>query len=197
MKKQLLIIATLALSLGLSSCKKDEDHDTPTPTPTPPPTNQLFITFTLDGVATNVTGTSNQLNTGRGSGSYTSSSFFDFTTSIDITLSMPQDSIHGSDLESLIGEKIPIGSCGGCPTNMNLSYKINGDYYDTYESTNPFPDNYFKITSVTFHKNVDVFDTNLNQYIVAGEFNVKLSSGSDIKNAPDGKFRMIFQEARY
>ncbi len=178
-----------------NSCKKD-DNNNATSTSTPTPTNQLFIAFTLDGVSKNITGASNQINTGGGGYAFTSSGFFDLATDISINLSMPQDTVLGSDLQSLIGQKIPIGSCGGCPTNINLQYDISGNTYESYDSNNPFPTNYIKFTSVTFNKSITLFGQSLNQYYVTGVFNVKLSYGSDVKNAPDGTFGLIFQEVK-
>ena len=179
-----------------NSCKKKDDNNNVTPTPTPTPTNKLFIAFTLDGVSKNITGTSNQINTGGGGYAYTSTGFFDLTNDININLSIPKDTILGSDLQSLIGQKIPIGSCGGCPTNINLQYDISGNTYESDDSNNPSPTNYIKLTAVTFKKSITLFGQSLNQYYVTGVFNVKLSYGSDIKNAPDGTFGLIFQEAK-
>ncbi len=198
MKKQLLIIATLVITLGVSSCKKDDNTSpqTPAPTPTPTTTNQLFMSFSLDGVAKSITATSNNVNTGFGGGSFTSATFFDFINNASINLSMPNDTILGSDLQALVGQKILIGSCGGCPTNIHLEYDINGNTYKSYDSHNPFPTNYIKFTSVTFYKNVNLFGKSLNQYYVTGEFDLNLSYGSTIKHASNGTFKMIFQEAK-
>jgi hypothetical protein len=200
MKKHLFIIITVVLSMSISSCKKDEKKDpvpVPAPAPAPAPTNQLYINFTLDGVAKSFTGTEVALHTGYGGGSSTSSGFFNTTDDISINLSMPLDSIVGSDLQSLVGQKIPIGSCGGCPTNIHLDYDINGDEFESSDSYNALPADYIKFNSVTFNKNVTVFDQNLNQYYVTGEFNLKLSHGTDVKNATNGTFGLIFRESKH
>lgn len=194
MKKHLFISMTLVLILSTFSCKKNKKKD---PDPTPSPTNQLFINFTLDGTAKSFTGTTVSLNTGYGGGSSTSSGFFNLKDNLDITLSMPLDSIMGSDLQALIGKKILIGSCGGCPTNIYFSYEINGNEYISYDSHNTLPTEYIKFNSVVFDKNVTFFEKKLNQYYVTGEFNLKLSYGTDVKNATNGTFGLIFRESKH
>lgn len=197
MKKQLFVIITLVLSISIFSCKKDDKkNSTPAPVPTPTPTNQLYIKFTLDSVAKNFTDTKASIHTGFGGGSFTSSGFFNSQDNISINLSMPLDSIIGSDLQSLVGQKIPIGSCGGCPTNIYLEYEINGDNYKSSDNHNALPSEYIKFNSVTFDKNVTVFDKQVNQYYVTGDFNVKLSYGTDVKNATNGTFGLIFRESK-
>jgi hypothetical protein len=191
MKKQLLVIVGIMFFLGLSSCKK---KDTPAPTPTPT-TPQLYISFTLDGVSKNITNTTNQINTGYGGGAYTSSGFFTLTDEITMLLSMPQDSIVGADLQSLVGKKLTIGSCGGCPTNIYLSYNINGNDYESYDTNNPSPDDYIQFNTVTYDNTINLFGQNVKEYYVTGTFNLKLSYGSDIKNATNGKFTLIFQQS--
>lgn len=195
MKKHLFIIVTLVLSISVSSCKKKDKKD-PEPETVPAPTNQLFISFTLDGVAKSFTSTSVSINTGFGGGSFSSSGFFSIKDDISISLSMPLDSIMGSDLQSLTGQKIMIGSCGGCPTNIHLQYDINGDEYESYDSKNKLPSEYIKFNSVTFQSNVVVFGKKVNQYYVTGEFNLKLSYGTDVKNATNGTFGLIFRESK-
>lgn len=194
MKKLLLIIVAL-LSISISSCKK-EDKKVATPTPAPAPTNPLFIKFTLDGAAKNFTSTTASIHTGFGGGAFTSSGFFNLSDDISINLSMPLDSIMGSDLQSLVGQKIPIGSCGGCPTNIYLDYSLNGNSYQSSDSHNALPAEYIKFNTVTFDKNVTVFDKKVNQYYVTGDFNLKLSYGTDVKNATNGTFGLIFREAK-
>ena len=199
MKKQLFILITLVLSLSISSCKKDDNNDPapePDPAPTPAPTNQLYIKFTLDGVAKSFTSTTASIHTGFGGGSFTSSGFFNTKDDISISLSMPLYSIMGSDLQSLKGQKILIGSCGGCPTNINLQYSVNNNDYESYDSNNALPTEYIKFNTVTFDKNVTVFDKKVNQYYVTGEFNLKLSYGTDVKNATNGTFGLIFRESK-
>jgi len=197
MKKQLLIIASLALTLGFYSCKKDDNNNTQPAAPATSSTaNHLFINFSLDGVAKSFTGATNQINTAAGGGAITTSGFFDLNTNIDISLQMPRDTILGADLTSLIGQKIPIVDCMGCPTNSWMSYEINGDDYRADNLNNTLPDNYFKITSVTFAKNIILFGQSLNQYYVTGEFNANLAYGSNIKNVTNGTFRLVFQEVK-
>ncbi len=201
MKKQLFFAITLILSISLSSCKKDdkkEPEPEPAPAPAPaPPANQLFINFTLDGAAKSYTSTDVSLSTGYGGGSFTSTGFFNLKQDIHFTLSMPLDSIMGSDLQALVGQKLVIGSCGGCPTNIHFDFDLNGNDYESYDSNNDLPNEYIKFNSVTFHKNVTVFGKNLNQYYVTGEFNLKVSSGTDIKNATNGTFGLLFRESKH
>ena len=190
MNKQILAIAVLSCCVVFSSCKKDDKTETPA-TPT-----QLYMNFSLDGTPVNVSGTTNQLNTGYGGGSYTSSAFFTGSSLDEISLSIPQDSILGSDLQALVGQKIAIGSCGGCPTNIEVTHEINGDDYQSSDSDNPLPTYYVKFNSVTFLQTVNLFGQNLNQYYVTGEFKVRLRYGSTLKNADNGTFKMVFQEAK-
>jgi hypothetical protein len=200
MKKHLFIIVSLLLSITFSTCKKDNKKDPapdPAPAPAPAPTKQVYIQFTMDGAAKTFTDTKVSLHTGYGGGSSTSSGFFNTKDNISINLSMPLDSIMGSDLQSLIGQKIPIGSCGGCPTNIYLSYEINGNSYQSSDSYNALPAEYIKFNTVTFDKNVTVFDQNLNQYYVTGEFNLKLSYGTDVKNVTNGSFGLLFRESKH
>ena len=190
MKKHFLLFAVLTVSFGFFSCSKDKEEETPAPN------NQLYMNFTLDSVPVNVTGTTNQLNTGFGGGSYTSSAFFTVSNLDEISLSIPQDSILGSDLQALVGQKIPIGSCGGCPTNIEVTHRINGDDYESTDTYNPYPAYYVQFNSVAFCQTVVLFGQSLNEYYVTGEFKVRLNYGSDIKNADNGTFRMIFQEVK-
>ena len=198
MKKHLLIILTLFLSVSISSCKKNNKKDPdPAPAPAPAPTNQLYINFTLDGTAKSFTGTTASLHSGYGGGSSTSSGFFNVNDNININLNMPLDNIMGSDLQSLIGKKILIGSCGGCTTNIYLSYEINGNDYQSSDSYNNLPTEYIKFNAVTFIDNVTSFGKKLNQYYITGEFNLKLSYGTDVKNATNGSFGLIFRESKH
>lgn len=197
MKKHLFIILTLVLNISVSSCKKDDKKDPdPTPAPAPAPVNPLFINFTLDGAAKSVTSTNVSLHTGFGGGSFTSSGFFNLKDDISFNLSMPLDSIMGSDLQSLIGLKIPIGSCGGCPTNIHFDYYMNGNDYTSSDLNNDLPADYIKFNTVTFDKNVTVFNKQVNQYYITGEFNLKLSYGTDIRNVTNGTFGLIFRESK-
>jgi hypothetical protein len=199
MKKLLFVTITLVLSISISSCKKKNNTPPPAPVlaPAPAPANQLFINFTLDGVAKSFTGTEVSLHTTYGGGSSTSSGFFNMNDNISINLNMPLDSIMGSDFQSLIGQKIRIGSCGGCPTNINLDYEINGNDYESSDLNNALPADYIKFNTVTFQKNVTVFGKNLNQYYVTGDFNLKISYGTDVKNATNGTFGLIFRESKH
>jgi hypothetical protein len=202
MKKYLFIIVTLVLSVAISSCKKEKKKDPdPAPAsasaPTPAAADPLYIKFTLDGVAKSFTSTNVSINTGFGGGSSTSSGFFNLTDDISINLNMPLDSIMGSDLQSLVGQKIRIGSCGGCPTNIYLNYAINDNDYQSSGTYNVLPSEYIKFNTVTFQKNLTVFNRNVNQYYVTGEFNLKLSYGTDIKNATNGTFALIFRESKH
>jgi hypothetical protein len=200
-KRKFLIYPLIALGVVLilnGSCKKKDDNSavTTTPTTTPTTTNKLFINFTLNGVAQNISDTSIQISTGGGGYSYTSSGFFSPTTDININLSIPKDTILGSDLKALIGQKIPIGSCGGCPTNINLQDDINGNTYQSMASNNPSPTYYIEFTAVTFSKTISQFGQTLNQYYVTGTFNLVLSYGTDNENATNGTFGLIFQEVK-
>ncbi|MCC6370346.1 MAG: hypothetical protein IT236_05005 [Bacteroidia bacterium] len=196
MKKSLFILLSLILSISFSSCKKKNKKD-PEPAPAPATTNPWYINFTLDGAAKSITSTVVSINTGYGAGGASSTSgFFNFTDNIQITLSMPLDSIKGSNLQSLVGQKIPIGSCGGCPTNIHLSYDINGDEYQSSDGYNALPTEYIKFNSVTYYNNVTNFSKNANQYYVTGEFNLKLNSGTSVKNATNGTFGLIFRESK-
>lgn len=195
--KNKVVILFACLAVFSFACKKDKTPETPTPEPVPVETNKLFIEFTLDGVAKSFTSTTNSIHTGYGGGSSTSSGFFDLNKDINFTLAMPLDSIMGSDLQALVGQNIPIGSCGGCPTNIHLDYAIGANDYTSSENNNASSANYVKFNSVTFEKNVTFFDENLNQYYVTGEFNLKLSYGQDIKSVTAGKFGLIFRESKH
>ena len=73
---------------------------------------------------------------------------------------------------------------------------FNGNEYTTDPSLNPFPANYFKITSVTFVNTSPntLGSGNVNNYILTGVFNAVLSYGTDSLQATSGHFRLIFQE---
>lgn len=197
MKNKLLLLAALVLSVTIFSCKKDKKEDTPEPAPTPAPAaDQLFISFTLDGVAKNYTSTTASIHTGYGGGASTSSGFFDLSKDMSVDIHMPKDSIVKADYDSLIGVKIPIGSCGGCPTNASFEIYMNGEDYESSSTYNTLPTNYIKINSVKYHSTVTSFGKQVKQYYITGEFNVKISYGTDVKNAPDGKFGLLFREFR-
>jgi len=197
MKANLFTCAILFLILGFSSCKKEDNANKTTATTTTATTNNnVYINFTLDGVSKSIAGATNNRNTGYGGGSYTSAGFFDFTNDVGICLSMPLDSIVGSDLQSLVGQKIPIGSCGGCPTNIYMYNTINGDDYRSYDTNNPYPANYVKFNSVTYNRTEVVFGEVLDYYYVTGEFNLKLSYGTTIKNVTNGTFKLLYTEAK-
>jgi hypothetical protein len=188
MKNKFLILAALLLSISFQSCKKDNET-------TPVVTNPYYINFTLDGVPKSHSGLSN--GGGTSSGSSTDASFFTLKTNIGITIRMDKDSIVKKDLDSLIGKKIVVGQCQSCPTSISLDYEISGDDYRSYETDNPFPANYFKVTSVTYYGTEDFFGRAQKLYTVEGEFNANISYGPDVKNAKDGKFKLVFREAKF
>ena len=196
MRNLLLIFIAVILATAVS-CKKKNNNTTPPPVTPLPTAPSVFISFTIDGAAKTFTGTEVSIHTGFGGGSFTSSGFFNFTDDVSFNLNMPLDSIMGADLQALVGTKIPIGSCGGCPTNIELQYAINGDDYRCSDSNNALPNDYVKFNSVTFHKTVTSFGKNLNQYMVTGEFNLKLSYGSNIKSVTSGTFSLPFRESKH
>ncbi|MBU3661311.1 MAG: hypothetical protein FGM14_15690 [Flavobacteriales bacterium] len=188
MKSFYLIFSILVLA-ALSSCKKDtDDGETPT--------DELFISFTIDGVQKKYvsnSSTSNNTNGGSsGNSAYTGAGFFDFEKDIYISLDLEKDSIVGADLEALIGQKIQI--CDICPVSMGMRYDIDGDDYSTSASNNPYPANYFKINSVTFYRLNNTLGQNAKEYFVTGEFTTKLNYSTTVKNVTNGQFRLIFQE---
>lgn len=193
MKKQLLLITTLCLSILFSSCKKDDDNSTATPTPVAP---EYFFSFNLDGVPTYIKGAKNNVYYGVTSGAYSGASFFNFTTDISLSININKDSILGSDFQALIGQKLPFIGCGGCPeTNVYLNYDINGDNYTSFEIDNALPAYYLKITSVSYLGFFNQFGEYYEKYVVTGEFNARISSGGTVKNLTNGTFKLIFPAA--
>lgn len=198
MIKQVLLILSLLLTIQFLSCKKKNNTQAPAPTPTPAPApaNSLFVSFTLDGSPKNFTSATASMNQGYSSGSSTSSGFY-VNDNISINLSMMLDSIMGSDLQGLVGQKIRIGSCGGCPTNIHMNYEIGGNLYTTSDTYNTLPNEFIRFNSVTFDKTVTSFGKQLNQYYIKGDFNVKLTYGNDTKNATNGSFGLLFRESKH
>jgi hypothetical protein len=127
-----------------------------------------------------------------GNSAYTSAGFFDLEKNINIDFSMEKDSIVGSDYETAVGQSYAV--CETCPLSLRLRYEIDGDLYESKESNNPLPVNYFKITSVTFYRVNNSFGQNVKEYFLTGEFSTKISYTSIVKNVTNGKFRLIFQE---
>lgn len=185
------------MALSFSCKKKNSTVTTPAPAAQLPTTPAVFINFTIDGSAKSFTGTEVSIHTGYGGGASTSSGFFNLTDDVSLNLNMPLDSIMGADLQSLVGTKIPIGSCGGCPTNIELQYAINGNDYRCSDANNALPNDYVKFNSVTYQKTVTSFDKTLKQYMVTGEFNLKLNYGSDIKSVTSGTFSLPFRESKH
>ena len=195
MKNNFTLLVFMSVSFLFASCKK-EDAKTTTPITTP---NQVFIKMKWNGVQTDFTGTNNLISEGTAGGSdaFSSAGFFNLSTSDNITieLMMDQDSILGSDLQSLIGVKLPVLDCIDCQPHMEMIYNVNNDFHITKENDNVFPANYFKITSVTFLATVNHGGQICDQYVVQGEFNVKLEYASTINTASNGTFKLIFIEA--
>jgi len=187
MKATFFFLSLLSLTL-ISSCKKKES--------TPTPVDELYISFKLDGVDKKFSTTSFTTNSNSGGVSgnlaYISSGFFDLEKDIFIDFDIQKDSIVGADYQAAVGQNIPV--CDNCPISMGLRYVISGNDYNSSQSNNPFPANYFKINSVTFYRLNTTFGLNVKEYFITGEFNTKINYGTSIKNVTEGKFRLIFQE---
>ena len=188
MKTYFLLLSILFLTV-FSSCKKDKEEEET-------PVDELYISFKLDEIEKKYTSNSTSLNSCSGGTNgiscYASSGFFDQTKNIFIDFSIEKDSIKGTDFEASIGQIFSV--CESCPVSLGLRYEIDGDIYESRELNNPFPSNYFKITSVTFYRLNNMFGQNVKEYYVTGEFITKINKGNVIKNVTDGKFRLIFQE---
>jgi hypothetical protein len=171
------------------SCKKEKDEDET-------PLDELYISFKLEGVekkySSNVTSMNTSSGGTNGISCYSSSGFFDQTKNIFIDFSIEKDSISGSDYEASVGQNFSV--CESCPVSLGIRYEIDGEIYESRELNNPFPENYFKITSVTFYRLNNMFGQNTKEYYVTGEFTTKINKGNDLKNITSGKFRLIFQE---
>ena len=189
MKSYFLILSVLFLTV-LSSWKKKDKNEEETPV------DELFISFTIDGVQKKYVSSSNTFNNTNGgifgNSSYTGAGFFDLEKEIYINFDLEKDSIVGSDFEAVIGQKLQI--CDICPVSMGMRYDIDGDDYSTSASNNPYPANYFKINSVTFYRLNNTLGQNVKEYFVTGEFTTKLNYSTTIKNVTNGQFRLIFQE---
>jgi len=188
MKTYFLLLSILFLTV-FSSCKKDKEEEET-------PVDELYISFKLDGVDKKYTSNGilmNNISGGTfGNSAYTSAGFYDFEKNIYIDFAMEKDSIVGSDYEAAVGQSFSV--CESCPVSLGLSYEIDGNNYESKESNNPFPANYFKITSVTFYRLNNTLGQNVKEYFVTGEFITKISYTSIVKNVTNGKFRLIFQE---
>lgn len=196
MNRRLCITFLFGLSLVFIGCKKNKTPETPEPEAAPVQSTPLFINFMLDCAAKSFTGTQQSIHTGFAGGANCSSGFFSFTSNISINLSMPLDSISETEFQSLVGQKIAIGNCGGCPTNANLDVTLDGNDYISSDANNTLPNEYIKFNSVNYHSTVTVFDESVKQYYVTGEFNLKLNYGSDVKTASNGSFGLLFRELK-
>jgi hypothetical protein len=188
MKTFYLFLGILFIT-ALSSCKKDNNGEET-------PVDELFISFTIDGVQKKYVSNSATFNNTNGgifgNSSYTGAGFFDLEKEIYINFDLEKDSIVGADFQAVIGEKLQI--CDNCPVSMGMRYVIDGDDYNTSASNNPYPANYFKINSVTFYRLNNTLGQNVKEYFVTGEFTTKLNYSTTIKNVTNGQFRLIFQE---
>ena len=188
MKTYLLFLSILFLTV-FSSCKKEKVEDEKS-------VDELYISLKLDGVEKKYTSNSTSLNSWSGGTNsiscYASSGFFDQTKNIFIDFSLEKDSIIGADYEASVGQSFSV--CESCPVSLGLRYEIDGDIYESRELNNPFPINYFKLTSVTFYRLNNMFGQNVKEYYVTGEFTTKINKGNAVKNVTDGNFRLIFKE---
>lgn len=186
MKTYLLSLSILFLTL-FSSCHKEKDETL---------VDELYISFKLDGEEKKYISNGTSLNSSSGGTNgiscYSSSGFFDQTRNIFIDFSIEKDSIIGSDYEASVGQSFSV--CESCPVSLGIRYEIDGDIYESRELNNPFPTNYFKLSSVTFYRLNNMFGQNVKEYYVTGEFTTKINKGNDLKNVTSGKFRLIFQE---
>jgi hypothetical protein len=188
MKKQFFFILVV-FAAGLVSCKKSSSNSNSA--------TNLYISYTLDGVNRQYTGTTNQINTGLGAAAYSSSGFFDLDKDVSIDINMEKDSIVGNDFLSLVGQKIKVPDCvgAGCGTSMNINDYSDGEL-GTGSVSNPFPTYYFKVNTVSYLKTVNTLGTDEKQYLISGEFNIKVDDNGTVKSATNGKFNLIFQEIR-
>jgi hypothetical protein len=186
--KTYLFLSILFLTL-FSSCKKEKDEDET-------PVDELYISFKLDGVEKKYISNGTSLNSSSGGTNgiscYSSSGFFDQTKNIFIDFSIEKDSISGSDYEASVGQSFSV--CESCPVSLGLRYEIDGEIYESRELKNPFPINFFKITSVSFYRLNNMFGQNTKEYYVTGEFTTKINKGNAVKNITEGKFRLVFQD---
>ena len=187
--KTYLLFLSILFSAVFSSCKKDKNEEETL-------IDELYISFKLDGEEKKYSSNSTSLNSYSGGTNgfscYTCSGFFDQTRNIFIDFSIEKDSISGADYETSVGQSFSV--CESCPISLGLRYEIDGDIYESRELNNPFPSNYFKITSVTFYRLNNTFGQNIKEYYVTGEFTTKINKGNAVKNVTEGKFRLIFQE---
>jgi hypothetical protein len=164
---RILNLLTAFAVLILFSCNKDENSD------------KIFIKYKLDGEKQEFTATQTSINTGFGADASSCSGIFNFEDDISICLSMDQDSITAKDFENLVGEKLKVRSCGGvgCGTGADFDVKIDGEYFTTTASNNPYPDYYIRFNEVRFFRTLTIFDDPVNEYFIEGDFHVQKSIG--------------------
>ena len=168
-KKLLLCVLTLSV---LFSCKKEEE-------PLTENTN-VFIKFNLDGVSKSATA----------NGSDTYHFFDDFESYVGLTDNGIQ--VINTDGDDITPDSLVIESAAS-NYKVRLFFDDASGYYTSNDaSSNAFPANYFRMTTVTLiKKETSALQTN-NIYLIEGDFTCNLSDdGATDKAATNGTFRLV------
>jgi hypothetical protein len=177
-KKLLLCVLTLSV---LFSCKKEEE-------PLTENTN-VFIKFNLDGVSKSATA----------NGSDTYHFFDDFESYVGLTdngiqvINTDGDDITPDSLVNMKNRKLPFIESAASNYKVRLFFDDASGYYTSNDaSSNAFPANYFRMTTVTLiKKETSALQTN-NIYLIEGDFTCNLSDdGATDKAATNGTFRLV------
>ncbi len=196
MKNLFVFLMLTVVSVGFFSCEKDTTTTNNTP-------NDYYITFDFDGTPVEYRSTSYQCNSSQSSIISVSGgilkpnlSNFSKTESIYVNVNMDEDSVTYNELNSLVGQNLEVcySSSAICnaPIHIGLDYNDGTTDWRTDKNNNIFPANYLKITSVERSSVVALGYGDL--VIVEGEFNLVLDGDGMVKNASNGKFRLLFPE---
>lgn len=197
MKNQLFVLIIAVICVGFFSCQKDT---TTTNSNTP---DDYYIQFDFDGTPVEYRSTTYQCQSSR-SGNITVSggilepnmSNFSLTESIYVNIHMDEDSVTYDELSSLIGQNLEVcySSSAVCnlPIHIGLDYDDGTTEWGTDKNNNLSASNYLKITAVE-RSSVVAFGYG-SLVIVEGEFNLALDEAGVVKNASNGKFRLLFPE---
>lgn len=121
--------------------------------------------------------------------------YYGDTASMNISFSTTKSSLTLSDYQSLVGQKIPLGICttANClQAYIVRTFNSSIQIYKSESSANNLPNDYLKITQVSFHSN-DPRHGNL--YKIQGEFSGTLEEDDGTTQmVNNGTFQLLFPE---
>lgn len=157
-----------------------------------PPCNSsnLFIAFTLDGTAYNwssfaTTGGSSCCSSGFGSSTAAAEN------STYLSINVPSGSIDLDTMQSLVNQNLNFNEAG-TSAYADLIFDVNGVGYDSRYGFNTANTSNFVVTSASLLNSQVIFGDTIENYLLEGTFNTKVTGGGDTLDITGGTFRLVF-----